>query len=114
MADLKANTEMAWATTVHKAQGCEYKVIIMVASELHAYPKTFFTKELLYTGITRARDVLFVVGTKKALEMVASRPAASSKRISLLSDRLYFAATKAELPLYPLRRFGDGLIRTDA
>lgn len=111
--EFKDNTQMAWATTVHKSQGCENRVIIMLASETELSPYSrsdFFTKELLYTAVTRARELLFIVGSSKALKIVAARPPSSTRRVSFLSDRLFHAARDAGLPLHPMRRFGrDGV-----
>ncbi len=51
--------ELAYATTVHKSQGSEYKVVIMTADNAH---KIMQKRNLLYTGITRAKQKLYIVG----------------------------------------------------
>ncbi len=51
--------EVAYATTVHKAQGSEYKAVIFAAAP--AAP-SLMSRSVLYTGITRARELLVIVG----------------------------------------------------
>ncbi len=59
--------EHSYAITIHKAQGSEFDVVIM------AIPQTapmLLTRNLLYTGITRAKKLLVVIGSKKTLEFM--------------------------------------------
>ena len=56
---------LAYATTVHKAQGLEYDVIVMPV--LHEFGN-ILQKNLVYTAITRAKKRVYLVGNKKALE----------------------------------------------
>ena len=59
--------EHSYAVTIHKAQGSEYDVVIM------CIPKTapvLLTRNLLYTGITRAKELLVVVGDKKIIDFM--------------------------------------------
>jgi exodeoxyribonuclease V alpha subunit len=57
---------LAYATTMHKAQGCESPaVVIPVATQ--RYP--VLQRNLIYTGITRGRKLVVLVGQKKALAM---------------------------------------------
>jgi exodeoxyribonuclease V alpha subunit len=55
---------LAYAITVHKSQGSEWPVVIVPVSTSHA--KTL-SRRLLYTAITRARKLVVLVGTQKAL-----------------------------------------------
>ena len=74
----------AFATTIHKAQGSEYPIVVMPIMMNHF---VMLQRNLIYTGITRAKKVLVVVGTKKALAY-AVRNVTVSKRNSLLKERL--------------------------
>jgi exodeoxyribonuclease V alpha subunit len=55
----------AWAATVHKSQGCEFPVAIVVCSNAH---KRMLTRNLIYTAVTRAKKLCIVVGNRAALE----------------------------------------------
>ena len=55
---------LAYATTIHKAQGSEYPIVVMPVLMNHF---VMLQKNLIYTGVTRAKKVLVMVGTKKAL-----------------------------------------------
>lgn len=61
-----SNLLMAWALTVHRSQGSEYEGVIMALSERH--PR-LLTRNLLYTGATRASRVCVVVSTQRAQRM---------------------------------------------
>ncbi len=54
----------AYATTIHKAQGSEYPIVVMPILMNHY---VMLQRNLIYTGITRAKKILVMVGTKKAL-----------------------------------------------
>lgn len=62
--EMLSELELAYAVTVHKAQGSEYKAVILVA--LPAAPG-LMVRGVLYTAITRARELLVVVGDDGAL-----------------------------------------------
>ena len=51
--------EHAWAVTVHKAQGSEYRAVILALS---GTSQLLMTRSVLYTGVTRARELLILVG----------------------------------------------------
>lgn len=54
---------LAYCTSIHKAQGSEFKIVIMpVLFDYHI----MLQKKLLYTGITRAKQSLFILGEKRA------------------------------------------------
>nr|MCR5304650.1 AAA family ATPase [Lachnospiraceae bacterium] len=74
----------AYATTIHKAQGSEYPFVVMPVMMNHYI---MLQRNLVYTGITRAKKGLVVVGTKKALAY-AVRNLVVTKRNSLLKERL--------------------------
>ena len=74
----------AYATTIHKAQGSEYQIVVMPIMMNHF---VMLQRNLIYTGITRAKKVLVIVGTKKALAY-AVKNVTVTKRNTLLKERL--------------------------
>lgn len=67
---LLANYELAYAMTIHKSQGSEAnRVIVMTKNK----DTPFVTREILYTGITRAKNHVTLVGNVKLLESFCSR-----------------------------------------
>lgn len=74
----------AYATTIHKAQGSEYPIVVMPVLMNHF---VMLQRNLVYTGITRAKKILVMVGTKKALAY-AVRNVTVTKRNTLLKERL--------------------------
>ena len=75
---------LSYAVSVHKSQGSEYPVIIMPVLTQHYM---LLQRNLLYTGITRARKLAVLVGSKKALA-IAVRNNRSEDRYSFLDGRL--------------------------
>ena len=63
------NLELAYATTVHKSQGSEFDAVIIPV--LGGYDKLYF-RNLLYTGVTRAKKLLVIVGSSKRLEFMVN------------------------------------------
>lgn len=78
--------ELAYCTTVHKAQGTESLAVIAVVHELH---RGMLERNLLYTAVTRAKEKLVVVGTRKAFaSAVAKGRSTSGRRNTGLTARL--------------------------
>ena len=75
---------LAYATTIHKSQGSEYPIVVMPVLMTHY---VMLQRNLIYTGVTRAKKTLVIVGTKKALSM-AVRNVTVDKRNTLLAERL--------------------------
>ena len=75
---------LAYATTIHKAQGSEYPVVVMPVSMSHF---VMLQRNLIYTGITRAKKGLVIVGTKKALAY-AVKNLTVSQRNTMLKERI--------------------------
>ena len=73
----------AYATTIHKAQGSEYPMVMPVLMNHYV----MLQRNLIYTGITRAKKVLVIVGTRKALSY-AVRNVTVTKRNTFLKERL--------------------------
>lgn len=67
--------ELAYATTVHKAQGSEHDVVALVLPEADARP---LGRELLYTAVTRARKGVVLVGSRTVVERATARVALRS------------------------------------
>ena len=57
--------EHAYAITVHKSQGSEYRIVLMPAFDS---PLPLMTRNLLYTAVTRARDMVCIVGRSGCIE----------------------------------------------
>ncbi|MCM1193824.1 MAG: ATP-dependent RecD-like DNA helicase [Butyrivibrio sp.] len=74
----------AYAATIHKAQGSEYQIVVMPVLMNHY---VMLQRNLIYTGITRAKQLLVMVGSRKALSY-AVRNVTVTKRNSLLKERL--------------------------
>lgn len=75
---------LAYTSSVHKSQGSEYKVIIIPLSTSHYI---MLQRNLLYTAITRAKQKVIIIGSKKAL-MTAIQSNRTQKRYTLLAERL--------------------------
>jgi exodeoxyribonuclease V alpha subunit len=76
--------QLAYAITVHKSQGAEYPAVVI---PLHTQHYTMLQRNLLYTGITRGRKLVVLVGSKKALWRAVNN-GETSLRYSLLKWRL--------------------------
>ncbi|CCF25443.1 SF1B family DNA helicase RecD2 [Leuconostoc citreum] len=74
---------LAYATTVHKAQGNEFKLVIMVLTSQFGL---MLNRNLLYTGITRAKEALILVGDYQAFNRAAKTPV--PQRATTLKQRL--------------------------
>ncbi len=83
MADLN-ELVLAYATTIHKAQGSEYPVVVI---PLHTQHYIMLQRNLLYTGITRAKERVVIVGTIQALGICIDNTQVM-KRNSYLAERL--------------------------
>ena len=78
------NVELAYASTIHKVQGSEYKTIIIVISSSH---KIALKRNLIYTAITRATDNVAIIGQKEALEYAICNDE-TDRRNTYLKQRL--------------------------
>ena len=74
----------AYATTIHKAQGSEYPIVVMPVLMNHY---VMLQRNLIYTAITRAKRILVMVGTKRALAYAVGNVTVT-KRNTLLRERL--------------------------
>lgn len=76
--------EHAYAITVHKSQGSEFDVVIMPISQT---APMLLTRNLLYTGMTRAKKMLIIIGSKNILDFMI-RNADNKKRNTGLAYKL--------------------------
>jgi exodeoxyribonuclease V alpha subunit len=74
----------AWATTVHKSQGSEYRAVVLAVAQT---PRQLMYRGLLYTAITRASELLVAVGDDEIVRTMTEN-ARRSKRYSGLRIRL--------------------------
>ncbi len=72
-----------WAMTIHKSQGSEFDHAVVVLADAGS---PILSRELLYTGVTRARTRLTVVGDEEAVRAAVGRPV---DRASGLAERLW-------------------------
>jgi exodeoxyribonuclease V alpha subunit len=75
---------LAYATTIHKAQGSEYPVVVIPMTTQHY---TMLARNLLYTGVTRGKRLVVLVGQRKALA-IAIRNGGVRRRLSKLREWL--------------------------
>lgn len=82
--DMTEELELAYAITVHKSQGSEYPAVII---PLLAGPKLLYTRNLLYTAVTRARKCLTIIGSDAVFqEMIQNKN--EQARYTSLADRI--------------------------
>ena len=82
--------EHAWAVTVHKSQGSEYRAVVLALGDA---PPRLMTRGVLYTAVTRARELLIAVGDEAAAHGMIDNHV-QSRRYSGLRIRLREAAGK--------------------
>lgn len=90
--DMMPQLEPAYAVTVHKAQGSEYRAVIL--SVVEAAPM-LLTRGVLYTAMTRARELLILVGDDQVVARMAANDR-QQRRYSGLRARLSRAAPEQE------------------
>jgi exodeoxyribonuclease V alpha subunit len=74
----------AYCISIHKSQGCEFRVVVIPLSTQHF---VMLKRNLVYTALTRARELCVFVGSPRALG-IAVRTADGLERFSRLADRL--------------------------
>ena len=76
--------DLAYAITIHKSQGSEFKVVIIPSFMGSPF---LMNRNLIYTGITRAKDLVTVVGYPRALQYMVTNTN-STERYSSLENRI--------------------------
>lgn len=75
---------LAYALTIHKSQGGQFRAVVMPVSTQHY---VMLNRNLVYTGITRAEKDVIIIGTSRAMG-TAIRTDGSAKRVTLLAEYL--------------------------
>ncbi|MDR3767273.1 MAG: ATP-dependent RecD-like DNA helicase [Butyricicoccus sp.] len=83
--DMLDELELAYAMTVHKAQGSEFEAVIVALSA--GVPRRLLTRNILYTAITRAKKLLVIVGAQETLETMV-KTNTRGRRYSALKARM--------------------------
>ena len=95
--------EHAYAITVHKAQGSEFDVVIMVVTQSSAM---LLTRNLLYTGLTRAKKLLILIGNEDIIK--------SKIQLSRCRQEILFSSIRTRkyciLRMKPIRGSMHGLV----
>ena len=82
-ADLN-EVELAWAISIHKSQGSEYPVVIL---PLYMQHFLLLSRNLFYTGLTRAKKLALVIGSQKAIGFTVKQQK-EQQRYTRLEERL--------------------------
>lgn len=82
------NIDLAYALTIHKSQGSEYDVVIIPMTTSHYM---MLKRNLLYTGVTRAKKLCIIVGSKRALTRAINTLDGISRQTGLLARIRAFA-----------------------
>lgn len=72
--------ELSYAVTIHKSQGSEYPAVVL---PLLTGPRMLFTRNLLYTAVTRARKCVTILGSEEALRSMIENETEQSRYTSL-------------------------------
>jgi exodeoxyribonuclease V alpha subunit len=83
-ADVLDQLDLAYALTIHRSQGCEVPVVILALHDSH---NIMLERQLIYTAVTRAKRLLVIVGTKRALA-IATKRSRSKRRYTELTGRV--------------------------
>ncbi|KAF1081614.1 MAG: RecD-like DNA helicase YrrC [Candidatus Rifleibacterium amylolyticum] len=77
----------AYAVTVHKSQGSEYPAVVMIASTQHFM---MLQRNLFYTGLTRARQIMVFIGSRKAIALAVknNRPKMRNTVLAVLLQNM--------------------------
>ena len=79
--DMANELELAYAITVHKSQGNEYDAVIMPLMDGRS---RMYYRNLLYTAVTRAKKLLIIVGSERAVRMMVDNHKKSRRYTNLV------------------------------
>lgn len=80
-ADVAMELRLAYAITIHKAQGSEFPVVIIPSSMQHY---VMLQRNLMYTALTRARKLAIFIGARKALRYAVDNQTSGQRQTSLV------------------------------
>ena len=89
---LADDIQLAYCQTIHKSQGSEFKAVILVLLGQHY---TMLERNLIYTALTRAREMCLFLASKSALEMAVTR-CQTKDRNSFLGSRIKLATRQMQ------------------
>ena len=72
--------EHAYAITAHKSQGSEYRIVVIPSFDA---PFPLMTRNLLYTAVTRAKDMVVIVGSSRSLGIMVGNSRVPVRRTAL-------------------------------
>ena len=75
---------LAYAISIHRSQGSEFKAVVLPLSTQHY---VMLQRNLLYTAVTRAKEIIVIVGTRKALNLTVKNDSVAARNTTL-ADRL--------------------------
>ena len=81
---LLEDLEHAYAVTVHKSQGSEYPIVII---PMYSCPPMLMTRNLLYTAVTRAQEMVILVGREDYVQKMVENDR-KAQRYTCLQQRL--------------------------
>lgn len=90
--------ELAYAITIHKSQGSEYPAVIM---PLLSGPKMLFNRNLLYTGVTRAKNCVTILGSRQTVQEMINNNY-QNRRYTGLAERI--REQNAETAFFPFEK----------
>jgi exodeoxyribonuclease V alpha subunit len=73
--------DLAYALTIHRSQGSEVPVVVLALHDTHNF---MLERQLLYTAVTRAKKLLIVVGSKRALNIAIKRVRSTKRHTNLV------------------------------
>ena len=79
--DTLQQLDLAYALTIHRSQGSEVPAVVLLLHQSHTI---MLERQLIYTAVTRAKKLLIVIGTKKALAIAAKRNRSTNRFTSLV------------------------------
>ena len=83
---------LSYACTIHKSQGSEFPAVVI---PLHGQHYVMLRRKLIYTAVTRGKQLVCIVGTKQALRMAVENRGIKPRHTKL-SERIQFLRAEAD------------------